>query len=167
METMADEDFKLFTMEETEIKVFRDGRIQFLDKRSKSKVWKDKKPSNNGNGYLRNRINEKMVFVHTIIALCYLGEKPEGKQIDHINSIRNDNRVENLQYITTSENIMKRTNFKGKPIKGTEKTRGGRFRVRIMINKKQTNLGTYDTEEEAMEIYIKAKGQLLINIEVE
>ena len=152
METMADEDFKLFTMGKTELKVFRDGRLQFFIKGGK--VWKDKKGSNNGYGYLITKLNGKLVLVHTIIALCYLGERPEGKQIDHINSIRNDNRVENLQYITASENIMKRTNFKGNPIKGTQKTRGGRFEVKIMINKKNTYLGTYDTEEEAIEIYI-------------
>ena len=166
MESMADEDFKFFTFNECDLKVFRDGRIQHLDKRSKSKVWKDKKLSNH-NGYLRTRIDEKKVLVHTIIALCYLGERPEGKQIDHINSIRNDNRVENLQYITVSENIMKRTTMNGKPIKGYRQQPSGKFTVRIMINKKPTNLGTYDTEEEAMEIYIQAKAKLLINIELE
>ena len=163
MESMADEDFKLFTMGKTELKVFRDGRLQYFTKGGK--VWKDKK-ANNNKGYLRTGINGKMVFVHTIIALCYLGEKPEGKQIDHINSIRNDKRVENLQYITTSENNLKKTTYGGKPIKGIDKRPSGRFRVTISINKKRTNLGTYDTEEEAMEIYIQAKAKLLIHIEV-
>jgi len=164
METMADEDFKFFTMGETELKVFRDGRIKYLDKRIK--IWKDKK-SSNCNDYLRTGINGKMFFVHTIIALCYLGEKPEGKQIDHINSIRNDNRVENLQYISQSENNLKKTTKNGKPIKGTQKTPSGRFQVRLYINKKRTCLGTYDTEEKAIEIYIQAKAKLLINIELE
>jgi len=165
MESMADEDFKFFTMGETELKVFRDGRLQYLDKRSK--VWKDKKGSNNGYGYLITKLNGKLVLVHTIIALCYLGKKPDDKVIDHINTIRNDNRVENLQYISQSENIMKRTNIKGNPIKGIDKRPNGRFTVRIMINRKNACLGTYDTEEEAIEIYIQAKAKLLINIEVE
>ena len=166
MESMANEDFKLFTMGKTELKVFRDGRIQHLDKRSKSKVWKDKK-ANDNKGYLKTGINGKKVFVHTIIALCYLGKKPEGKQIDHINSIRNDNRVENLQYISQSENCMKISTRKDKPIKGYSQLSNGKFMVRIRINKKQTNLGCFKTEEEAMEIYIQAKAKLLINIEVE
>jgi hypothetical protein len=163
---MENEDFKLFTFKGNDLKVFRDGRIEYLDKRSKSKVWKDKKLSNNGNGYLRTSINGKMVFVHTIIALCYLGIKPECKQTDHINSIKTDNRVENLQYITASENCLKQTNIKGNPIKGYSQLSNGRFTVRIMINRKNACLGTYDTEEEAMEIYIQAKAKLLINIEV-
>ena len=165
METMADEDFKFFTFKGNDLKVFRDGRIEYLDKRSKSKVWKDKKLSNH-NGYLRTRIDEKKVLVHTIIALCYLGEKPDDKVIDHINSIKTDNRVENLQYITQNENIMKISTRNGNPIKGIDKRPNGRFTVRTMINRKNTGLGTYDTEEEAMEIYIQAKAKLLINIEV-
>ena len=164
MESMADEDFKFFTFNECDLKVFRDGRIKFINKGGK--VWKDKKLSN-CNDYLRTGINGKMVFVHTIIALCYLGIKPEGKQIDHINSIRNDNRVENLQYISQSENNLKKTTKNGKPIKGTQKTPSGRFQVRLYINKKRTCLGTYDTEEKAIEIYIQAKAKLLINIELE
>ena len=164
METMADEDFKFFTFNECDLKVFRDGRIKFINKGGK--VWKDKKLSN-CNDYLRTGINGKMVFVHTIIALCYLGIKPEGKQIDHINSIRNDNRVENLQYISQSENCMKISTRKDKPIKGYSQLSNGKFMVRIRINKKQTNLGCFKTEEEAMEIYIQAKAKLLINIEVE
>ncbi len=59
MESMADEDFKFFTMGETELKVFRDGRLQYLEKRSK--VWKDKKSSDN-NGYLQTKLNGKTVF---------------------------------------------------------------------------------------------------------
>ena len=161
---MADEDFKLFTFKGNDLKVFRDGRIQFINKGGK--VWKDKKLSNDGCGYLKTWLNGKTFFVHTIIALCYLGERPDDKVIDHINSIRNDNRVENLQYITQSENCLKRNNYGGKPIKGTEKLPSGRFRVRILINRKQTCLGTYDTEEEAIEIYIQAKAKLLINIVV-
>jgi hypothetical protein len=164
MESMADEDFKFFTMGETELKVFRDGRIQFFIKGGK--VWKDKKSSDN-KGYLKTNLNGKTVFVHNIIALCYLGIKPEGKQTDHINSIRTDNRVENLQYITASENCLKKTTSNGKPIKGTRRTPSGKFQVRLYINKKRTNLGTYDTEEEAIEIYIQAKAKLLIHIEVE
>jgi len=62
---------------------------------------------------------------------------------------------------------MKRTTMKGKPIKGIQKKPSGRFQVRIMINRKNACLGTYDTEEEAIEIYIQAKAKLLINIEVE
>ena len=62
---------------------------------------------------------------------------------------------------------MKISTRKDKPIKGYSQLSNGKFMVRIRINKKQTNLGCFKTEEEAMEIYIQAKAKLLINIEVE
>jgi len=46
MESMADEDYKtIYYGGKTELKVFRDGRLQYLEKRIK--IWKDKKTSDN------------------------------------------------------------------------------------------------------------------------
>ena len=163
---MENEDFKLFTFEGCDLKIFREGKIQFLDKRSKNPEWKDKK-LRNSSGYLITDINNQTFYAHYLVALCYLGERPPHKEIDHINSIRSDNRVGNLQYISPSENCLKRTTCNGKPIKGYSQKPNGKFRVRLYINRKQKYLGTYDTEEEAIEIYIQAKAKLLINIVVE
>ena len=163
---MENEDFKLFTFEGCDLKIFREGKIQFLDKRSKNPEWKDKK-LRNCSGYLITDINNQTFYAHYLVALCYLGERPPHKEIDHINSIRSDNRVGNLQYISPSENCLKRTTWNGRPIKGYTKRKNGKYTVRLCINKKQTNLGTYDNEEKAIEIYIQAKAKLLIHIEVE
>lgn len=45
--------------------------------------------------------------VHSIIAECFLGERPKGYQIDHIDNDKTNNRADNLQYITPSENVKK------------------------------------------------------------
>lgn len=58
------------------------------------------------NGYCRIEINNKFHFVHRLVAHCFIGEMPDGLVIDHINSIRNDNRIENLRYITHQEHSM-------------------------------------------------------------
>jgi hypothetical protein len=58
------------------------------------------------NGYCRIEINRKFHFVHMLVARCFIGEIPDGLVIDHINQIRNDNRIENLRYITQQENCM-------------------------------------------------------------
>jgi hypothetical protein len=50
-------------------------------------------------------------LVHRLVARAFLGPCPEGKQVNHINSVRTDNRVSNLEYLTPSENCRhRRTN---------------------------------------------------------
>ena len=46
-------------------------------------------------------------FVHRLVYETFVGDIPTGYQIDHINEIKDDNRVENLQLLTQQENIQK------------------------------------------------------------
>jgi len=43
-------------------------------------------------------------LVHRLIALTFLGPIPEGMEVNHKNGIKGDNRAENLEYVTKSEN---------------------------------------------------------------
>lgn len=43
--------------------------------------------------------------IHQIVVNTFIGEIPKGYEIDHINAIRNDNRVENLRIVTHKENM--------------------------------------------------------------
>ena len=56
------------------------------------------------NDWLQTKVFGKLVKVHTIIALTFIGERPEGFEVDHINFRRDDNRIENIRYLPKSEN---------------------------------------------------------------
>ena len=161
---MEDEDYRIMVLNDSTIKVFRDGRIhtlyQYKDGREK---WNVRLFTLSQKGYLRVWIgsikkNHKVRhFVHNIITLCYLGEKPLGYQTDHINSIRADNRVENLQYITPQQNNQKRKTINGRIVKGYYLTKYGTYRAQITVDNKQVSLGSYHTEAEARQAYTDGK----------
>ena len=158
---MEDEDFRIMVLNDTTIKVFRDGRIQALFKyKDGTEKWKDRVFSLSHNGYPHVFISSKNhnnYFVHNVITLCYLGEKPHGYQTDHINSIRTDNRLENLQYITQQQNTQKRKTMNGRNVKGYSLTKCGTYTAQITADNKKFCLGTYDTEEEARQAYTDGK----------
>ncbi|MBU1173702.1 MAG: HNH endonuclease [Proteobacteria bacterium] len=52
-------------------------------------------------------INTKRSYeaVHRIVLSSFLGACPDGKQVNHIDGDKSNNRLENLEYVTRSENI--------------------------------------------------------------
>lgn len=43
--------------------------------------------------------------VHTLVAAAFLGPRPKGLQVDHIDGVKTNNQPANLQYVTCAENI--------------------------------------------------------------
>jgi hypothetical protein len=58
------------------------------------------------NGYLKARVDGKLIPVHRLVWLWHNRELP--KLIDHINGVRHDNRIENLRACTEAENCRNR-----------------------------------------------------------
>jgi hypothetical protein len=58
-------------------------------------------------GYRAIRKNGKYLLAHRLIFMMFHGYLP--KEIDHINRIRHDNRIENLRACTKSENHFNRS----------------------------------------------------------
>jgi len=51
---------------------------------------------------------------HLLVMQAFVGKKPEGMEINHINGIKDDNRLENLEYCTKSQNKLHAVNVLNK-----------------------------------------------------
>lgn len=47
---------------------------------------------------------KKKVMVHTLVAEAFIGPKPNGYEIDHLNTNIHDNRLCNIKYVSQEEN---------------------------------------------------------------
>jgi len=105
-------------------------------------------------GYVYIQINHIKYAAHRLAWLYMYGEFPTD-QIDHINGIKNDNRIANLRVCTHAENQQTKRNVKGYSWHKTKK----RFIAYIQINKKRIELGRYLNEQDARKSHLDAKNK--------
>ena len=118
-------------------------------------------------GYYSVRLYKEKKYtdikIHQIVGCTFLGYVRNGLQdfvVDHIDNDKLNNRLDNLQIITQRENASKdRKNNSG--FTGVYKTKNGKYRSQIKINKKQIHLGYFNTKIEAKDAYYN---QLLTQI---
>jgi hypothetical protein len=83
------------------------------------------------NGYRELQVYGKRFLTHRFIWEMFNGSIPKGLQIDHINGIRDDNRIENLRLVTNAQNqlnsVLKPSNKLG--IKGVYKSSKNRWSI--------------------------------------
>ena len=96
--------------------------------------------------------------VHVLVVMAFLGHSPNGQKIvpNHINGIKTDNRLDNLELITQRENVGKyyigqKTSsiYTGVSLDRTRK----KWVSEITINRKKRYLGRFKTEYEAHYAY--------------
>ena len=96
METNNDKICKRFTVCGKMFYVTSDGEIYNDNRQYRCTKYK--------NGYMHVKLNNVGYYVHRVVWEAFNGKIPEGKEIDHINTNRADNRLENLRLVTSSEN---------------------------------------------------------------
>lgn len=120
--------------------------------------------SRHKNGYIYPMVGKRQVFAHRIIWEMHHGPIPEGMQIDHINGVRDDNRLSNLRTLSHKHNSWNRgartDNISG--VRNVQAMKDGRFRVRIMKDGKRSHVGYYHNITEA-EDASKKKMEALFN----
>ena len=117
------------------------------------------KQRDNGKGYktvalTNSKGKRKIFYVHRLVAFSYLGVPTYQCEVNHINKIRSDNRVENLEYCSTTENEVKKLQGKKRGVYWFKLRK--KWRASIKINGKEKHLGLFEVKEEAYTAYFNA-----------
>ena len=110
------------------------------------------------NGYWRMSIQGKSYQAHRLVWLYHNGKMPLG-DIDHINGVKNDNRIENLRDVTHKVNTQNRNRAAKNNKLGVMGVtlQSGKYVASIWVNGKSKRLGTFDDLELAEFVYQEAK----------
>lgn len=141
---------------------YKNGRIDV----KKEKILKATK---NTSGYLsvdlcKNTIKKRRT-VHQLVAIAFLNHNPCGHKlvVNHININKTDNRIDNLEIVTTRENSNR------KHLKSTSKYTGvswnklhNKWIAHIGLNGKTVHLGVFSDEYEAHLAYEKKLNSITV-----
>lgn len=88
---------------------------------------------------------KKNVYMHVLIAAAFYGRN-DKLEVNHINGNKRDNRIENLEFVTHSQNMKHAFNT------GLVSTRGGWGRAVIQFDLEGKELNRFDSLKKAAEI---------------
>ena len=91
---------------------YKDGHLIYKISTSRRVKVGDVAGCINARGYIVVGINGKPYPASRLIWIYFNDDIPEGLQIDHINNIKTDNRIENLRTATNSQNMYNRLKHK-------------------------------------------------------
>jgi hypothetical protein len=113
--------------------------------------------SSHGKGYWRLCLFGKNYLAHRLAWLYVYGYMP--KFIDHINGLKNDNRLQNLRACSHSENLRNRgrqsnnkSGYKGVSWNNSKR----KWIAQIMVDKKLVHIGYFQNSIQAANAYILA-----------
>lgn len=90
--------------------VTKDGRIFAVNRRfNQPQRITERRHIVTGSGYAQVRINNKAYLAHRLIAEAFFGKCPEDNEVDHIDRNKLNNDINNLRYVSRSENMLNRS----------------------------------------------------------
>jgi len=115
--------------------------------------------TDNGFGYLRITVLGRSYYAHRLAWFYVQGTWPD--QIDHINGIKSDNRIENLRDVTVQQNNQNRLkaqkNSDSKVLGVSWHKKAKKWQAHICVYKERKYLGLFDDVNEAHVAYLKEK----------
>lgn len=132
------------------------------------------KPYQGVDGYLHTAIKVDGVLApmsfHAIQAMTWIGDVPEGFQIDHIDHDRTNNRIDNLRIIPRELNLLTKRSLilpAASGVKGVypHNSEKNPWRAQIGDGGKVRYLGSYGTIEEAKEVFDRAHAERVEQLE--
>lgn len=112
--------------------------------------------TNKSLGYVMINIDGQPRLAHRLVFLYLYGSWP-APYVDHINGVRNDNRLANLRVVNTVQHCWNRSLRKTKyGFAGIYQRENGSYRARIRFNGRTKMLGTFPTALQAHEAYKQA-----------
>lgn len=121
-----------------------------------SKETGEKKGTTGADGYVRFRVLGKRYKAHRLVFLYHHGFLP--KALDHINRVKDDNRIENLRVIDNQKNAGNISTYVSNTSGYTGVSyhkRGKNYQVSMAVDGVKVYLGSAKTAKEAADIYRK------------
>jgi hypothetical protein len=136
--------------------LYADGQLLWKESMGGHRVAGRRAGSVEPKGYRVVRVDGSLFKEHRVIWKWFYGKDPSD-QLDHVNRIKTDNRIENLEEVDNRKNVTRARRRKNMPTGVYEK--GAKFSARMWKNGKNLFLGYYGTIEEAAEAYNEALRQ--------
>lgn len=140
------------------------GKLFWLDNEDMPTCWRVKHAGKEAltaysNGYRVGTILKKRRKAHRVAWALHYGEWPSD-EIDHINGVKDDNRIENLRNVSRTENNQnhkkRSTNKSG--VMGVERwEQTKKWRVRITVSGLRKHIGYFDCIGQAIKARLEAE----------
>ena len=141
---------------------YKDGKLYWKVRKANRTKIGDEAGCTEVQGYRVIKINDKLYKTHILIWLWYFGELPPN-QIDHINQVRDDNRIENLRSVTQQQNLRNKS-FQQNNTTGYngvyKDKRWGKWEARVFHDKRGIHLAYFRDIEDAAMMAMSARLQM-------